>query len=358
MITLNIPSRIHDYKVNIFENMEVINDFIDVENSVFVVDKNVYRLYGKLFDSVHEQRIFLIDPIEEKKNLYTVVELYGFLLKFKERKKLTLVSFGGGIIQDITGFVASTLYRGIRWVFFPTTLLAQADSCVGSKTSLNFEQFKNTIGTFYPPHCVNICTEFLDTLPEDAIYSGIGEIIKFMLLDDEDSISTEKIAKLVEDIHQDKMYLPALDKTHKIKQSYIKQDEFDMGKRNLFNYGHCFGHALEYSSDYKIPHGIAVTIGMLFANLISLKRNLISVDVFNEIKNKLLLPNIHISLDKTFFSTDKLLDAIRNDKKRVGSELSMIILTSDDFSAEKIDNLTESEFHDGVLTLMTILNFS
>ncbi|HDX8352432.1 TPA: hypothetical protein RQM97_000358 [Aeromonas dhakensis] len=345
MITLTIPSKIHDYSVSIFEHSSYIEELLKIEGSIFVIDRVVYNLYSYLFSSLPNDKIFLIDAVEEKKNIDSVIQLYNFTLQFNERKHLTLVSFGGGIVQDITGFVASTLYRGIRWIYFPTTLLAQADSCVGSKTSLNFESFKNTIGTFYPPHSVNICTEFLNTLSADAICSGIGEIIKFMILDDQCEASIYDIKNIVSNIKNRKIYLAALEHTHRIKKSYITQDEFDIGKRNLFNYGHCFGHALEYSSDYKISHGVAVTIGMLFANIISLSRNLISIQCFNDLKNELLLPNIIVStLDRRYFSDMKLLSAMRKDKKRVGNKLSIIMLTSDKFTAAKFDDLSDDEF--------------
>lgn len=354
MITLTIPSKIHDYTVNIFEQASSIASLIKIEGSIFVIDRVVYELYTNIFSFFPKENIFIIDAIEEKKNLDAVVELYKFMLTFDERKRLTLVSFGGGIVQDITGFAASTLYRGIRWIYFPTTLLAQADSCVGSKTSLNFENFKNTIGTFYPPHCVNICTEFLSTLSVDATCSGIGEIIKFMMLDDEREASISDIKTVVSGIHNSKKYLAALENTHRIKKSYIMQDEFDIGKRNLFNYGHCFGHALEYSSEYKVAHGIAVTIGMLFANIISLNRHLISIRRFNEINDELLLPNIVSKLDRQYFSAVKLLAAMRNDKKRVGDKLSIIILTSDSFTAVKVDDLSDDEFQFALSKLMDI----
>ena len=119
---------------------------------------------------------------EERKTLETVQELYGHFLGRSAKRNMTLISIGGGILQDISGFAASTLYRGINWVFVPTTLLAQADSCIGSKTSLNYQGYKNLLGTFYPPNEVYIYMPFLATQAELDFYSGLGEVVKLHLM--------------------------------------------------------------------------------------------------------------------------------------------------------------------------------
>ncbi len=155
--------------------------------------------------------------------------------------------------------------------------LAQADSCIGSKTSLNFETYKNILGGFYPPNKIYIQPEFLNTLTKKDFYSGIGEIIKFALLKEEYPKNFQQIIQTVENLKNNKKMLQAIHKTMAVKKAYIDEDEFDTGKRNLFNYGHCFGHALENSSHYKVPpHGIAVTIGMIYSNIVAFKRGLIS----------------------------------------------------------------------------------
>lgn len=344
MKKLIINSKIHNYEVLFEQGLEQILHCKDDEKSVFVIDKKVYQLYNSYFSELPQDRIYLIPADESIKNIESVIELYRYLLPFDHKRNLHLVSIGGGIIQDISGFVASTLFRGVNWTFFPTTLLAQADSCVGSKTSLNFDSYKNIIGTFYPPHKIVNCSLFLHTLSEDEINSGIGEIVKFLLLDDINDVCLNHIENLVLNLKNKNDFLPAIFESLAVKQSYIKQDEFDLGKRNLFNYGHCFGHALEATSNYKIPHGIAVILGMVFANTLSLSRGLISLTLYNAINNKLFFPFINIILCDSYFDKQSLLKALKNDKKRVGKDLSMIILTDDKFGAKKIDDLSESEF--------------
>ncbi|UUO23118.1 3-dehydroquinate synthase [Colwellia sp. M166] len=343
MKSLAIASKIHDYNVSFIDDLTPLINLIKDEKTVFVCDKNLQQHFVEL-NNIPAERCYFIDAIEENKNIDSVLELYRFLLGFPFKRNLHLVSIGGGIIQDISGFVASTLYRGIHWSFFPTTLLAQADSCVGSKTSLNFDHYKNILGSFYPPHQIFICGNFLATLAEDDINSGIGEIVKFLMLDDINTVSVDRIAQLAEELKHNKQYLPAIYQSLAVKQSYIKQDEFDLGKRNLFNYGHCFGHALEASSHYKVPHGIAVIIGMVFANTVSLLRGSISKEFYQHINQRLYFPYISVNLLVSYFDQEALLLALKSDKKRIGDDLVMIMLNNEQFGAEKVTNLTVLEF--------------
>ena len=148
-----------------------------------------------------------------------------------------MISFGGGINQDVTGFVASTLYRGINWIYVPTTLLAMADSAIGLKTSLNHESYKNVLGTFYPPSKIFICAVFFENFKKIDYMSGVGEIIKFMLMkkgpikDLDDTI--KKIEKLK--LNNDKKFvINIIKESIEIKKSYMEGDEFDSGKTQSF----------------------------------------------------------------------------------------------------------------------------
>ena len=344
MKTLIINSNIHKYRVDFKNDLDFLEDLNKLEKKVFVIDKNVYKLYRKKFKDIKKSDLFLLDAIEENKTLKTVQKIYKFLATFNAKKNITLISIGGGITQDITGFVASTLYRGIHWIFIPTTFLAQADSCIGSKTSLNFETYKNIIGGFYPPKQIYVAPKFLKTLSKKDFYSGVGEIIKFALLKEEYPKNIENIITMINKLKDDKNQLNTIHKTMSIKKAYIDEDEFDTGKRNLFNYGHCFGHALENSSHYKVPHGIAVTIGMIFANIVAYHRGNISIKIFNKLNNELFLPNIHIKLKMKYFDKNILLESMKNDKKRVGKYLTIILPIDNDIRSIKIDDLTFEEF--------------
>ena len=343
MNSLSIHSNIHSYKVLFETDFSFIKNLIDDPLSVFVIDRLVYEEYISLFEACDTSQVLLLDAIESKKNIESVFDVFRFLVTKTTKKNTHLISVGGGVVQDITGFAASTLYRGIKWTFIPTTLLAQADSCVGSKTSLNFGEYKNILGTFYPPHLIHICSNFLRSLSESEINSGIGEIIKFMLLDDTKNINFNFIEETVTRAHSTGNFNEAIRQSLSVKRSYIKQDEFDTGKRNLFNYGHCFGHALEYSSKYRVPHGIAVIYGMIFANLVALNRDLIDRKFFLLLLQSLYTAYLNVPLKLSDIESEEIINALKQDKKRIGKGLVMIIPSSHRVEAIKITDLSEDE---------------
>ena len=181
---ITIKSNIRDYNVYFENSFSFINDLLNKHDPIFIIDKNVYALYGNEFKNIPKERVFLFDAIEKNKTFDYVKEVYDFLLSKSVKRNSTFISIGGGITQDITGFVASTLYRGLNWIYVPTTFLAITDSCIGSKTSINYDKYKNLMGTFYPPCEIYINKDFLLTLSELDFYSGIGETIKFQLMDE------------------------------------------------------------------------------------------------------------------------------------------------------------------------------
>jgi 3-dehydroquinate synthase len=355
---LILKSNIHDYKVSFKNDFSFLKELIEIKQKAFIIDKNVYKLYKHLFQDIKENELYIFNALENKKTLKSVEKIYKFLAKKEAKRNITLISIGGGITQDVTGFVASTLYRGIKWIFIPTTFLAQTDSCIGSKTSLNFKSYKNILGGFYPPNQIYIQSDFLNTLSRKDYFSGIGEIIKFALLKEEKIKDFNSISKMIDELKKDNFRLEAIEKTMQVKKKYIDEDEFDTGKRNLFNYGHCFGHALENSSKYKVPHGIAVTIGMVFANIVAYHRKLISKKIFKYMNNELFLPNIYMKLQSKYFNQKTLLNSMKNDKKRIGKDLTIVIPSSDNIEAIKVHDLTFDEFAKSYKKLLTILDLN
>ncbi|MEK7129894.1 MAG: 3-dehydroquinate synthase, partial [Patescibacteria group bacterium] len=276
------------------------------------------------------------------------------------KRNLTIISFGGGANQDIVGFVASTLYRGINWIYVPTTLLAMADSAIGLKTSLNFKNYKNVIGTFYPPKEIYINVDFLDTLSPLDWASGIGEIVKIHLMKDHAVRDLEKTIRVIDQLRKTKEKRLArriIEESIRIKLSYMKGDEFDRGRRNLLNYGHELGHALESVSGFRIPHGTGVLIGMLFANYVSLKRRWLDKNLFTYINEKLLLPNIFARtgvLQKHYFAESTIIDRMKNDKKRT-SEGLVLVLPKNDLTLIKINDLTKTEVSEGLKVVYDLI---
>lgn len=361
MEEITIKSQIKDFKVVFTDNFQFIDGLAENQNSAVVVGRTVYRLYKKkLFSKFPKNRLIVISLTEKTKTLGTVQMLYQRLLKFPCKKNLTLISFGGGINQDVVGFTASTLYRGIHWIYVPTTLLAQADSCIGLKTSLNFSLYKNLIGTFYPPEKIYINPGFNDTLADQYYLSGVGEMIKLLLMDDKSMQKLEKIAQAVKNVKEknDKiLLLQTIRKCLEIKLRYMHGDEFDTGRRNLLNYGHEFGHALEPASNFRISHGIGVILGMIFANIASLRRGNIEEHVFDFILNKIFLPVLSvrvIHLQESYFPKEVILSKIRQDKKRLGKDL-VLVTPGKNLEFEKVIDYSEGEFDADYSRFMEII---
>ncbi len=355
---IDIKSNIKDYSIIFHDNFDFLSDFSSIKEKFFIIDENVWKNYSNIFEThIPEEQLHILPIFEEKKNLNTVQVLYKIMAQKAAKKNITLISIGGGITQDITGFLASTLYRGINWIYVPTTLLSQADSCLGSKTSLNVESYKNIIGTFYPPTKIYLCCNFINTLTISDFYSGMGEVVKLYLMggltkvDELKTFMNSGIDK--SDTHILKLLVFSC---LQIKLSYISNDEFDTGKRNLLNYGHCFGHALETSSQYEIPHGQAVLIGIIFANIIAQKRGLLSSQVCENIFKDLLIDNLNANIKEQFFSIDAIYNAMKMDKKRIGDELPLIV-TTNNYELEKIIDFSYNELSDGISELLKVLRF-
>ena len=294
----------------------------DVKGDYYVIDRKVYDLYRDSFASLASDRLFLLDATEQNKTIETALTICEAMTAIPAKRNALLVSVGGGITQDITGFVANILYRGIRWTFVPTTLLAACDSCIGSKTSLNYKNYKNLLGTFYPPDELHICPPVFETLTKQDYLSGLGEVVKFNLMAGEiDTIDKDLPDLLARDAGTIEHYVQ---KSLAFKKPFIEADEFDRGIRIHLNFAHTFGHAFEAITDYAIPHGTAVAMGMIMANAIAYDRGSLPDELWHHM-DSLLSRIIELPLlteknglgDIRHFSIDTILDKIKKDKKQV-----------------------------------------
>lgn len=357
MSVIKVNSRIKDYTISFVQDQDFIVQLREkFPHCYYVVDENVWRLYADHYFKKLPQSDVLMQPISEyHKELTSVQELYDRLIGRSAKRNLTLISIGGGITQDITGFVASTLYRGINWIFIPTTLLAQADSCMGGKTSLNYKGYKNLIGTFYPPTEVYIHSYFLKTLAPPDFFSGLGEIVKLHLLGGE--VKFQEVTKLLPKlISRDSSAVEqGVMNSLMIKLSYITDDEFDLGRRNYLNYGHCFGHALEAASNFAIPHGQAVVLGMILANKIARQRGSLSLSHEQMMLNKVLMPSLDIELERGYFQADAIIESMKKDKKRAGEGLVLVML-EDEFNFSIIKDLSPLEVERALAELCQLLS--
>ena len=242
-----------------------------------------------------------------------------------------LISIGGGITGDTSGFAASIFKRGIRFINVPTTLLAQVDSSVGGKTGINTIHGKNLIGSFYQPSLVVSDINFLKTLPKREIVCGYGEILKHALISDKKFFlylnkNGQKILNL-----QSPYIQKAIHKSCLIKKKIIELDEKENNLRKILNFGHTFAHAYEATLKYskKLNHGEAVILGIISASSFSLKNKLLSINEFKLINNHLIRFNLPINLKKHFTkkNLNELLKFMKKDKKNTNEKINLVLLS-------------------------------
>ncbi len=344
---MKIKSSTKEYQVNIYDHFDKIHEENIDSKTFVVVDHVLYDLYKeRLFAGIVPEQLYLLDATEENKTIETALEICEIMTGIPAKRNAKLVSFGGGIVQDVTGFVANILYRGIHWTFYPTTLLAACDSCIGGKTSLNYKKFKNLLGTFYPPDEVNICTPFFQTLSERDFQSGLGEVVKFNVMFGEigitnmeqniDTLLQRNETKLMEFVNSSLLF----------KKNFIEEDEFDRGVRIHLNFAHTFGHAFETVSGYAIPHGTAVAMGTIVANRISLGRGWLSEEKVLRVEG-ILWKIIHVDMDEAISDMDRILSAIRKDKKQVGNSLTAVLM-KDDMELQIVHDVEREEIEKAV----------
>ncbi len=303
-------------------------------NVIYVVDDIVLDLHADKLRDLFEDRPFVaVCGDEATKSLENIHTTVGQVLEAGCRRNSELIAVGGGTVQDLTCFLATVLMRGVSWSFVPTTLLAQTDSCIGSKSSINCAGTKNILGSFWPPQTVWVDTEFLSTLPKQEMLSGLGEILKVHVIGGKDEIGSyaEFGTKMIDD-HDllGNFTFKSLD----IKRRYIELDEFDLGPRNVFNYGHCIGHALEAATKFGIPHGIAVAMGIYAANSLAVKRKAdIPRDVF--LVNEMAKDIFQSHLDHRV-SISNIFSHMGRDKKNDAAGVANVILPQSDLSLAKI----------------------
>jgi len=325
---ITIKSLPYNYVIN-FVGSDVLYQEIqnivakNKSNHFIFIDQKVAELYGnKLF---YKQELFTVVALEENKGLPTVTSLLDVLQEKNFSKKETFLSAGGGITQDISAFARAVYKRGINWTYIPTTLLAMSDSCIGAKSCLNYGHIKNQLGLFSAPRQVFICTDFLATLDNRDVLSGFGEIIKLSIVGGPASI--EKLSQLTEGQGSQVKNIGQLIKLALIvKKAVIELDEFEDNIRKALNYGHTIGHAIEPLANYAIPHGIAVSIGMVIENLISVAFGSLPLAEADKI-NKLILSFIDqksINLLKNI-SVEEVIENMKKDKKSSNNEIYMAV---------------------------------
>ena len=316
-----IKSSVNDYKVTFTNSVKKELNNIISPSDILIVDHFIFNYYTELFEDI-ENKIITIKPTEEEKSYKAIEKIIDQVVSKGFRKKNKLIAIGGGIIQDITSFIAFILYRGVNWIFFPTNLLSQCDSCIGSKLSVNLGTYKNLLGGFYPPKEIYIDTKFLKTLNQKDILSGLGEMLHYFLVSGpaDARLFKEKALGVKENLAEIESLVY---RSLQIKKAMIEIDEFDKGPRNVFNYGHTFGHAIESVTNYTIPHGISVSYGIDLANYISTILGFLNFSQRNFMRN--ICEEIFKDEPLPEINLIKYREAIEKDKKNLGNKIGLIL---------------------------------
>lgn len=298
-------------------SMCVVTDtHVDPLYKAFIIEA-LKDISGSLFS-------FTFEAGEKNKNLDTVQELYKTLIEHGMDRKGILVALGGGVVGDLTGFAAATYLRGIDCIQVPTTLLAQVDSSVGGKTGVDFQQYKNMVGAFHQPRLVYMNMSTLKTLPSREFACGMGEILKTGLICD------GEFFRYVCSNHKEikELNLEALSHMIRtccaIKAGVVERDPKEQGERALLNLGHTVGHAVEKLKDFSLLHGQCVGTGLIAAAFLSMKRGLLSVKEYEEIRNGCLMYDLPIKVSS--LDPQEILKATKKDKKMEQGHIKFILM--------------------------------
>ena len=288
----------------------------------------VKRLYGdalkqNLTAEGFRVVILQVPDGEEQKSLGTAGRLYNELTDFHAERTTPLLALGGGVIGDLTGFVAATYLRGVPLIQIPTTLLAQVDSSIGGKVAVNYDRLKNIIGAFYQPRLVISDIATLKSLTPRELSDGLAEIIKYAVIKDEGLFAylernLDKIRALDSGALEEVVF-----RSSKIKAEVVEKDERDLGIRNILNYGHTIGHAVESASDFKVGHGGAVAIGMLAAARISNKLGIFDKSELDRLKD--IIQRAGLPTEMPSLKVESIVQAMKHDKKILRGRIRFIL---------------------------------
>ncbi|MFH0875256.1 MAG: 3-dehydroquinate synthase [archaeon] len=302
-----------------------ISESISAEKSkiAIIADANVAKLYAKYFLKIKNSHLFSFEAGEKSKNRNTKAMLEDSLLKERYGKDSLIVALGGGVTGDLAGFGAATYMRGISYIQVPTTFLAMIDSSVGGKTGVNTRHGKNLIGAIYQPKAVYIDPIFLDTLPVKEFKSGLGELVKYGLLNKDFFYYIEKYSKEIIEKNPD-VIMQVIKKSCQIKARIVKKDEKEKSLRQILNLGHTIGHAIEQASGYKLSHGECVAIGLYIEAKISNKLGYLEEHDLTRIKE--LLKQFGLISSKKI-EPKKIMQYLSLDKKSVDAIPRFVLLS-------------------------------
>lgn len=311
-----IKSEQGDYPVDFVGEVERVPAILartrEASEIFVMIDEALVDLYGDALTALSAYPTYLIKADEESKTLTGVALFVDWLLANKATRSAHIVAIGGGVIQDVAAFACHIYYRGVPWTFVPTTLLSQADSCIGAKSSINVLPLKNQLGVFHSPSHVVICSQFLTSLPQIEVDSGYGEIYKLALTND-GAFFTELTDALGNGGHRNPQLLQLIRQALDSKRLVIEQDEHESDLRRVLNYGHSFGHALEALTSNEVPHGLAVMWGMDLINFLGVGWGLTNPETAQRVRTVITAHTDYVI--SALPSARELVDVLKRDKK-------------------------------------------
>jgi 3-dehydroquinate synthase len=296
-----------------------IKSIYSYEELFVVTDQKVYDLYhATMVEALKQFHVFyvVISEGETSKSLETYHQVIDTLIERGIKRNHLILALGGGVVGDLTGFVASTLYRGIPYMHIPTTLLAMVDSSIGGKVGIDLKQGKNLLGSFYQPKLVYIDTMFLKTLPQREYANGLAEMIKAGLIGD------KKLYQYV--LEHEQVTMKEIEQSIHVKRDVVLIDPMDYKERMILNFGHTFGHAIEKRHQYETyKHGEAISYGMLIALQLGINLGKTEQSLYDEVKALLIKRGLvkEPLLDMEDYKSD-----IIHDKKFLADGLNFIIV--------------------------------
>ena len=327
-ITVTTPAHPSSYDISFHDDFKALEKALKAQigdrRFVLVTDQNIVSkspFMGNDHD-LDEEVCVSLKPGEAEKHWESVDYILKACFEAGLDRSSVLVAVGGGVVGDMTGFAASIFMRGIPFIQVPTTLLAMVDASIGGKTGIDCEYGKNLIGAIQQPEAVMVCSEFLHTLPDLEIKNGLAEMVKHGIVGDTQHFADLETlaAKDWATVRQEVFALaPA---SMNLKKAVVEADEKEAGKRKFLNFGHTFGHAIELCSNFEIPHGRAVAIGMVMASQYAAERELCDWDLVDRIENIFNQLEVDLTCD---IAEEDIWNAMATDKKRAGSELTLIL---------------------------------
>jgi 3-dehydroquinate synthase len=290
------------------------------ERCILITDETIHRYHPEKFNGY---KTIIIPAGEQFKNQETVNSIIAELINYEANRKSLLIGIGGGVVTDITGYVASIYMRGIRFGFIPTTILSQVDASIGGKNGIDVGMYKNLVGVIRQPEFILFDFSFLKSLPDEQWVNGFAEIIKHACIRDKALFELLEAHELNDFKNDSKLLAALIEKNITIKSVIVSNDEFEEGERKLLNFGHTLGHAIE--NVFQLPHGFAVSIGMVAATEISVEKKLLPASEKERIVSLLKQYFLPVAISVTE-QREAVIMNLKMDKKRSSSDIDFILL--------------------------------